>query len=216
MVSNGSGGFVGFKPEDMLVEYDQCGNYLCNILSELCNTSQALLDNVSTIWASPEAVDYLGNVATDLNLFLNRTCNTFTNIMTTIKSAGDSWSNTSKEVLSLSNFDNKISNSIKTINSNAQASINGLVGVDVTEFKYGSGNNEINNLLSTFKSHAEKLGFVGGNQLESLLLSLSSVLTTFEDKRIKFYSEVNQKIKDIASKYQDTAGQIKASFDAIG
>ena len=215
MVSNGSGGFVGFNPNDVQASYRGICETVNLILERFYKRAQEELDLYAEHWASPEAVKFLGKSAEMWNDFLRKSADTLINIVNKIKASAISWGDTTGHSMVLRDYTSTINGSVLPVVSHAKDNINGLVGADnwgLIPFNIVEENDDIYQALNNY---ASRLGLYGGNQIESLVLSIYETKRRIWNLRNKVLVEINKVVCDVIDKYGDTANQIKARFDAL-
>ena len=220
MVSNGSG-FVGYKPSDTLKYYDDCANISARILNHENWVFKDILYKLGTHWASPEAVEYSEKLCVKMNGIIKDSAYNLSQILEYIKSAGNKWSETTKNGDVVFTSKNSIINqSVIEVHSQAVNNVNGIVGADpqyfVRDFRREIDfESEYKTLNGQFQKAAANIGFLGANQAASLSNSVNEICKKVNNEINIFIEEITKEAIAVADKHRDTADKIYSEFSNI-
>ena len=216
MVSNGSGGFVGFNPRNIEFNWKACLDCVESIYSEINRTFEDILWGMEQHWAAPEAEIYCENLKDRMGSILQSSGAKLRIVMTEIREAVHNWCITTdykNMKLSIDSFDN-LHSSIKSYK--CFTNWNGVVGIDVEEFtellnRYRKNDN-IKSHLNSFSYQLDLFGFIGGGQQKALTESVRGVCCQFDRSLTEFIEEITDNMSKIVEKYKDTAGEVYKQF----
>lgn len=219
MTSNGSGGFVGFNQsqiDECFIRLKGAYNHADGSISTICGIGKDL----STAWASPEAVEVINSYKTDMKKIMENVEDILVSTADTMSMAYDGWCRTTGCTTHYpGNPQDWFLNLSTYFNYEPVDKFNDIVGVDATQARAYVGYlrdiyaqrlyDDLKNILSIID---ECKGFIGGNMHPTLINNVSSLVLKIQNSVSSYVDKFSRSIDDTVSKYEDTAGRITQSF----
>lgn len=191
-----------------------------DIETALISTSVSnLVAPMSSLWGSPEAVDFFEKYQTSIDSLMSSIGTTFESVVNSMNSAASSLASIGGETWG--NVPISIAHD-KVDVSAIKKDLNGVVGVDVI-----IASSTANAAMSTIKIQISRAlteacnavnasGFVGGGMQESLVSSLKSIETNVEDAFDQLSKDIKEAIAATEETYNQTASNVESAFGGSG
>ncbi len=207
---------VGFNPQKIERHYYLCGSKSIEIMENVYKEYQTILDRIGENWSSPEAVTFCESLVSEMNTGINKTCQELIDVMNKIQSAVSKWSIATKCNVYLPTMAEDIRKAAKQVQSKAQSSIMGVVGVNIQGLEapalYNFYKEEVENACSGFCANIRELDFKGYEQQPALEMKVQLLTRNFKANVDTTLDKIYKKAKEVAQQHRETAEQVKNTF----
>ena len=208
---------TGVNPDEVRAAIVLVKSAYGDILKALVTDSQnSFINPMSSLWGSPDAVDFFKNYGDVISSLKSSVITTFTSVIESMNSAGKNM--TSLGGSTWADVVNDVDTSAVLDISVIKDNLDGVIGVDVTSASSTADSamstieSKINQELSLACRAVNTSGFVGDDMQENLVSSLNKIQDAVSSAFSTLKTSIKAAIENTETAYKTTSGNISNAF----
>lgn len=211
---------TGFNPDVVSSSINSVKSAYENLIRVLGDEMQnQFVQGMADKWACNQAQSFFNDTFKPaIDGLINKSNLVFESVVNSMNSAGQAWASETNSAYSPQSF-SLISKSIDT--SVIQENIQGVRGIDLEQAsavasKLSTISENAKSALSNAQQAVQNCGFIGGNQADSLISSLTTIKTNIDSVTEEITSQSRNAIERTIADYSNTEGKISQAFAGEG
>ncbi len=209
---------TGFNPSQVRTSINAVIKAYDSLMTALyTNMQNQFVKGMADKWACKEAQTFFGNsFKPAVDSLLTSSDNIFSSVVASMNSAAQAWAERTGTSYSRVSFSPK---NVRINTSSIKENIGGVRGIDYANAgtviaKLKTIESSATSALSQAQRAVQSCGFVGGDQAQSLINSLSTIKSKVSQATKELTDTTQQALKDTVSNYGDLEGKVSQAFSA--